>query len=396
MTTDLKKIIVSGVKKLLLSAHSILKKSLISMHIIPEKDELRISNVKSILLIRLDGLGDLVLSTPAIRNIRHICPKASITILVKKGLGGIFDKLPWVDNFWEIFVSPKRFLGILKFVLQLRKYKFGLAVDLMTRSDFLSSAILGLTKAHYKAGYDVGWRSLFLDIKTKPTPEPRYEVNNVLEIVRTISDKPVDSSLFLPVETKAQEFIGERFKEWGISGGELLIGIHPGVAKLYMQKKAWPPEKFSQLADILVEKYKARVFLTGSPDDVSLCQGIVQQMKRLAVNISGEISITQLVALINKLNLFISNHSGPFQIAVAMNIPTVVISGPTDLNRWGPYGENHIVVKKDLNCIPCERLGRKCLWNDFRCIKTITVEDVLESVDRQLNRKITCMARLNK
>ena len=162
--------------------------------------------------MRLAGLGDLVLAIPAIRSIRLVFPKADITVLVKKGLGELISSTSYADNVWETPVSREGLGGILRFVLQLRKHRFDLAMDLLSSSDGRSALILALAKSPCKAGYDVGWRSFCLNMRVPPPGEGKYEVENVLDVVRVIAGDRVDSSLLLPVESKAQESIDQRLK----------------------------------------------------------------------------------------------------------------------------------------------------------------------------------------
>lgn len=385
----MKRQFVSWSKRNLLSVFSVGKRCLVKIRLRAGEKNFSSKNVRCILLMRLDGLGDLVLTLPAIRNIRAIFPRADITVLVSNGLGDLIRSTSYADNVWDNLERRKGLKEILRFIVQLRKHRFDLAIDLMPWSDRLSALILFFTRASFKSGCDVGWRSFCLNIRVAPPKEMKYEVENVLDIIRLTTGETVDSSLILPVGPESQKSVNLWLKELECASDELLIGIHPGAAELFRHKKAWAAEKFSQLGNFIMEKYKAKVFLIGGPGEIALCETIARQMNGKAIIVAGKIDIVRLVALMSRMTLFIGNHSGPLHLSLALKVPAVVISGPTDLIRWGPQGQEHIVVKKNLTCMPCEELGLRCLSGDFRCMSSISVGEVAEAVDRQLNKRFS-------
>jgi ADP-heptose:LPS heptosyltransferase len=156
------------------------------------------------------------------------------------------------------------------------------------------------------------------------------------------------------------------------------VGIHPGGR---YPSQRWPLDKFSQLADMLVKKYKAKILIVGGVGEENLVDKIQAMMQEKAVKIKG-LSLDKLVALIAQMDLLICNNSGPLHIAVSLKIPTVSTMGPTDPEQWLPVGSRNLVVRHDLACSPCD-LG---FCRRHECMNSITVTEMEKMVSLQLDR----------
>ena len=164
---------------------------------------------------------------------------------------------------------------------------------------------------------------------------------------------------------------------------DLIVVIHPG-AKWYGRR--WKEESYAQIADALIEKYNAKVIITGGPKDFESIQNIKNIMKYVPVITPPNSSLRHFVALLGRSSLFIGVDSGPMHMAAAMNVKVVAILGPALSEAVGPYGKEHIVVTKQQNysCSPCSQT--RCKMPDNNCVEAVTVEEVWEAVEIQIKR----------
>jgi heptosyltransferase-2 len=162
------------------------------------------------------------------------------------------------------------------------------------------------------------------------------------------------------------------FRRFGLKTNQLLIGMAPGAA--YGPAKRWPADRFAEAASQLSEKYSARVILFGSKGDRETTELITHSAGNGILNLAGETSLREAMALISKCALFISNDSGLMHVAGALGVSTIAIFGSTNPVTTSPSGERCVIIRKNLDCSPC--LKKKCP-TDFRCMTSIEVSEVL-------------------
>lgn len=136
------------------------------------------------------------------------------------------------------------------------------------------------------------------------------------------------------------------------------------------------------MADELIRKKSVKILLLGTVEEEEIAGEICGHMKEKCVNLSGKTNLRQLGALLGICKLLITNDSGAMHIASAVKTPVVAIFGSTDPERTGPWGKDHTVLYKKLDCSPC--FARKCPHGDYRCFKETRAEDVLVAVEEKL------------
>lgn len=197
------------------------------------------------------------------------------------------------------------------------------------------------------------------------------------------------------VTSADKEYARELLLKNNVTENEIVVGLHPGSGGQI--GKRWAKEKFVELGDELYEKYGAKVLLFGGPDEAGLKQDICALMKNKPVLVEG--TLKQTATVIGRCDLFISNDSGLMHIATAMGVPTIGVFGPTDPRRTSPWGEKNTIVAKDMPCIPCYKYpffstNSRIECQRMDCLKTISVEDILLAVRKQLsssgNREKQC------
>jgi len=354
---------------------------------------------QSILLVRPDHLGDLLFTTPALRALREAFPQARITYLVGPWSKAVIENNPHVD---EIALCPfpgftrqkKRsalepYVILLQYARQLRQKNFDLAIVL--RFDHWWGALLAyLAGIPRRVGYDVAEVRPFLtDIA--PYSSGRHEVEQNLALVKRVAScelRVASSPLEFNLTAEDEEFAEGYLAGHGIGDGDLLICIHPGAGA---PVKLWRNEAWAQVADALAQRHRAKVILTGSAEETPLCRAIAERMTTKPIVAAGETSLAGLAAIMARCRLVLGVDSGPLHLAVAMGTPTVHLFGPVDSRAFGPWGDpaHHIVLTSDMDCIPCNRLDYPPTdLHQHPCVRNITVEQVLEAVDKLITREI--------
>ena len=372
---------VTNPRSVIKNIYLTLRRSILySMPINRKEGSFSARDIKSILVIRNDRIGDLVVSLGALKELKGAFPAARVSVLVRSGNEALLKNIPWIDEaiLYDGFFSTMRLL---------RQRHFDLAIDFFMSYFIKSASLAHLSGAEITAGYDFENRGRFFNIKVKPPQENVHYGRQVLYLVRKILESIPGTEaaaiyenpyLEIPVTVQDRSYVESLLKEKLIYRGDLLIGIHPGGR---YPSQRWPLDKFSRLADRLVKRYKAKIVMMGSGEEENMVDKARKMMQERSVEING-LGLDKLAALIARMELLICNNSGPLHIAVSLKVPTVSTMGPTDPHRWNPGGEDHIVIRKGLSCSPCN-LG-SCPGH--RCMEEITIDDMEEAVVVQMEK----------
>ncbi|MFH1457590.1 MAG: lipopolysaccharide heptosyltransferase II [Candidatus Omnitrophota bacterium] len=338
---------------------------------------------RRILIVRTDRIGDVVLSTPAIKALRDAYPASFIAMMVSPYTKDIVEGNPYLD---EIIVYDKEerhrnWWFSIRFARELRKKRFDLALVLHpTNRVHLITFFAGIPR---RVGFNRKLGFLLTDrIPHVKQCGEKHESEYNLDLVRFLGIEPKDKSLFVPIAPEAEIWADEQLSKRGIKETDRLLVIHPGAS---CPSKIWPHDRFAQVADRLIERYGFKLFVIAGPKDVALAQRVVSHMHHAVTNLAGQISLAQLTSLLRRSYLFISNDSGPVHIASALGLPLISILARNEPGlspkRWGPLGQQVRMLHKEVGCIRC--LAHNCK-KEFACLKAISVEDVLEAADSLL------------
>jgi len=343
-----------------------------------------------ILIVKLSAIGDVVHTLPALNVLNHGFPESKITWLVEEKAYDIIKDHPYLK---KVIVSKrKRWLKNLKkpslwyftlkevisFVRELRSQEYDLIIDF--QGLLKSGLLIFLSRGKRKAGYDKTRElsHLFLNEKVPAYPKDKHAVERNTNLVKYLGagvDGRTGFKIFISEENKRN--IELLFSANELKTSRPLIVIN---SQATWPTKLWQPLKVAKLSDRLKENYGAQIIFTGGEGDYFPNKDILSLMKYTAVNCSGKTSLKELAYLLSLSDLMITMDSGPMHIASAMGTPTVAIFGPTAPWRTGPYCNNAIVIRNQLSCSPCFK--RIC---DSRiCMEGISVEEVLEAVDKQI------------
>jgi len=341
------------------------------------------SEIKAILLIKLERIGDLVLSLPAIREIRNCFPDSNICIIVSPYTEAIVKNTPYVD---EVFIYDEKasLKDRISFITSLRRYSFDLAIDLTTRNFmFLPVWILAFSKSKVTLGLNNHGRAFLYDIKVKPYSFPQMYAKEVMHILEPLGIKSDNYKPKLFVSKNNDKFIRDFFKERKVDNAALKVVIHPGG---YYEALRWEEKNYAKVSEYIVKNYKVVIFFVGVDEEYSLVEKIISYVdsKSKFFNLAGRLSLGQSMALIAKADLFIGNSSGPLHIACALGIPTISFLGPSIPKRWRPQGDKNIVFRGKLSSkdYDVEYSQNK----DYKQLKPVTMDMVVEAVNTLLSR----------
>lgn len=336
------------------------------------------STPKRILVIRLDRIGDVVLTTPLLRALRQACPSAWIAMLVRPPCHELLDGHPDLN---EVLVYDKagRHRGVLstiRFAWRLRRQRFDTAI--VVHPTHRSHWIARLAGIPRRIGYarKSGWL-LTRRVPHRKQEGSRHEAEYALELLEVLGIAPTGPPRpFVPVQPEAQRFLEDVLRREGIGPDELLVAIHPSASCV---SKRWMPQRFGEVADRLIEAQRVRVVLVAGSEDAGHAQEVARAMRHPPLNLAGKLSVGELAALLARCRLLISNDSGPVHVAAAVGTPVVALFGRAqpgiNAARWRPLGAQHIVLDKS----DASR---------FTAIDQLSVEEVYQAAASVLERSI--------
>lgn len=333
-----------------------------------------------ILIKAVNWLGDLVMTTPAMRAVRRAYPAAHLAILVRKELAGFFAGADWVDEVIGYGVA-RGLAGVRdrqQVVREIRARRFDTAI-VLPRS-FESAFWAALARVPERVGFSADARGLLLTRKTRrPAALLRHhQVNDCLYLLREtlgIEGDPADFAL------RADDELCDRMEAWLLARRRRrsapLIGL--AVAAAYGPAKEWPVERYAALIDALADRHGAECVLVGAPRERPACERVSAASRAGALIAAGDTGVGEAVALLSLCAGFAGNDSGSMHVAGALGIPTVGIFGSTNPQRTAPLGPRTRVLYHRIECSPC--LERTCRFGHYDCLKRIEVAEVLAGLE---------------
>ncbi|MDA2909721.1 lipopolysaccharide heptosyltransferase II [Nitrospiraceae bacterium AH_259_D15_M11_P09] len=343
---------------------------------------MRKESLKRLLVRTPNWIGDAVMSEPALSAVRKLFPSAEITWLAKPAIAELFQGHPACDKV-VVYEDRGRHSGITgKWALAetLRGQRYELAI--LLQNAFEAAMLAFLSGIPRRFGYATDGRKFLLsDPVVKPTTT-RHQVDYFLDMLRPLGVEGPASAPQLYLTAQEEREMEQRLAQFGIGEADCLVGLNPG--SIYGGAKRWLPDRFAETADRLVRESGAkriRVVIVGARGEETLGQAINERMAAKPIVLSGRTSIRQLMAVIKRCSLFITNDTGPMHIAAAFSVPVVAIFGPTDWRTTAPLGAAHSIVRHEVECAPC--LLRECPI-DHRCMTRVTVDEVCEAALKRL------------
>ncbi len=309
--------------------------------------------------------------TPLLRALRQLLPAANLDVLLIPETAMILKPNPHVTRILTFNKRKLRdkLLSFFQVAFQIRRQHYDLAISI--QSSWTSALLMWLGRVPNRLGFS---RQKLLTMSV-PHTRGLHKIQKILRLLEPLTDKKfnMQTELFWSEAESARasaliDPYRNRFR-W-------LVGIAPGSI---WYTKRWPKEHFAELVRRL-EQENIQIFLIGGKEDQSLCEFI--KAGSSAVNAAGDLSVLESAALIEKLDLLITNDSAPLHMANAVQTDVIAIFGPT-VTDFGfyPFRANDQVIEIELDCRPCSwHGGKKCPLGHHNCMKWITPERVFREV----------------
>ncbi len=339
--------------------------------------------VQRIAIFRALQLGDLLVAVPAFRAIRARFPQAEITLIGLPWAATFVQRYQcYIDRFVEFVgypgikeleVDPER---TRHFIVEQRRYGYDLLVQLHGSGQTSNPFVLEL-HGKVTAGAYEGTPPPGLTLATL-YPHDQHEIYRCLAVAELLGCTELTPRLTFPL-FKADHAEAAALLQHLVRPRRPWIGLHPGARP---PARRWPVEYFAQLADELASQFGAQIILTGSSAEHATVQAVIDRMHTPAVNLAGKTSLGGLGALISKLDLFISNDTGPAHLAHALDMPSITLFGPADYQRWAPLDQEiHVPLRRPVACSPC---GYWTCPIDHRCLRWLTPDMVMRTAQQFL------------
>ena len=334
------------------------------------------SDLRRLLIVKPSSLGDVVHALPTLTALRRRFPSSKLVWLVKREWAEVLEGNPDLDEVLAVDLSARGWPAAIRAV---REGRFDLVMDLQ---GLLRSAILGWASGSaVRVGFTNGREgSPWFYTHRVPVPDASmHAVDRYLLMARFLGAdvgkvKPADFPL--PRDPAAEARVEALLAAAGVRAGTMLVALNPSAR---WATKRWPAESFAAAGDWLQRHGGARVAVVGSGQERSAGDEVIRCMQTMPLDLVGKTTMKELIALLRRLRVFITNDSGPMHLAAAVGTPVIAPFGPTDPARTGPYGAGHAVLRSGAPCSPC--FSRRCANTiEMECLTAIRPEQVIEAV----------------
>jgi len=336
---------------------------------------------KNILIIRTDRIGDVILTTPSIKALRQGFPKARISILVAKPMDELVRGNPDLD---DILIDDRQkehkgIRGFGKLVSKIRAKKFDAAVIFHTKRR--ANLLCFLAGIPVRVGYK---NDKFGFLLNHPVEDRRHwgeqhESQYCLDLVKHLGAGEVPlENLYVSIQNESERWAEHYFKEQDLKSHDLVFAFHLGASD---PSKCWPAQDFGRLMERLIEKYSCAVILVGSSEMAGASLAAASKLQGKVLDLTGKTSLSQLVSVIKRCHLLVSNDSGPVHIAAAVKTPVVSIftRNQPGINpqRWRPLGK----FSKYVTVAPEQEMSfKKAGPVDQRYLEQIAPQTVFDAI----------------
>jgi heptosyltransferase-2 len=334
------------------------------------------SQPQEILVRGPNWTGDLIMATPGFRALRLGFSEARLTLHLRADLLPLVSGAPWFDEVLPLGSYGKGAAALFREGCALRARDFDLGICLP--DSFSSALLMRLAGVRHIVGYRRNGRGALLHRRVAPPRAGGRRImvareKHVLGLIEAVGCPEMGTELELHV-TEAEEGEARRkLEERGAREGDAVALLAPGAS--YGPSKVWPPDYFAHVGDALAAA-GASVVLVGTPAERRLSAQVLSAMKESAIDLTGELGLGTLKAVVRRSRVLICNDAGARHIAVAFGIPCVVVMGPTSLEKTNLNLERVKVLGTDADCRPCYL--RECPI-DHRCMTRISAERVAQA-----------------
>ncbi len=367
---------------------------IVSNHHIIERE------IRSVLIIQLGDIGDLVWTTPTLWAVKGAYPHANISVLLREGLGCLLESDPVIHKIFEVKNNrgglSYRSIAQLRLIKELRREHFDLVFDL--RGGDRGAFMARLTGAPVRASLFYGdapfWRNrLFTHLLIEPVPPKERILGAAEQSLRIIRGFGIDAKTMVPrlrVSDQVMKMVHQILMRAGIKQemsdpSYRWVTINPFSRWAY---KEWADDKWVGVIDWLRDEFHIAAVIVGSGEEAARAAELIKKCSGVVYSLAGKTTLDELAGILSLSRLHLGVDSAAPHIAAAVGTPTITIYGPTDWRDWAPVGDKHRVVMSDMDCVPCYKKGcngsgeSMCLEN----LEVATVEDVIREELKKISR----------
>jgi heptosyltransferase I len=334
-----------------------------------------------VLILKPSSLGDVVQALPVLRLLKRHRPESAIYWWVSDALASLLEGDPDLAGLYRFsrkgWSSPRRWRGLIRQVLELRRMRFDWVLDLQGLAR--SGGIAWLTNGAFTVGLDdarEGARG-FYDVAVPRGSEHTHAVDWYLGVLRALGVPTEVDYEWLPPRPAAALTVREKAGAEGI-----WVGLQPGARWL---NKRWPVDSYADLVKHLHRDWPSiRFAVLGGMDDRELGRVLASAVPGAVLDLTGRTTLPEMVEWVRRCAVLVTNDTGPMHVAAALKRPVVALFGPTEPRRTGPYGQLDGVMRRaELPCVPC--MSDRCHHTvPFDCLRGIGVEAVAARVEAWL------------
>ena len=331
--------------------------------------------IKKILCIKPRGIGDILLSTIVLGNLKSAFPSSKIHYLTENFASRAVENNPFVSKI--LTFNKKDF--VFSIIRKVRKEKYDLVFDFWSNPK--TAQITFFSGAKYRVGFEKRGRKYAYNFLGKNGTAGEHAAEDNLVLLKSFDVPIISKNIIYQTTNEEKEFAEKFFLESNFKDEGTLIGIIPSGG---WASKRCDPVKWIEICNEIKKKYKASFIILWGPGDENDAKTIYEELTPHPLK-SPKSTFGELSALIEKCDLIIANDSGPMHVSAAFGKPTLGIFGPTDPKAHRPYSKNSsYVIHSDLHCIVCTKLV--CPYN-HECMLELPIEKVMKEVDKLISFK---------
>lgn len=296
-----------------------------------------LNTIKSVLVIRPDRLGDVVLSTPVYASIKRSLPEARVTALVDRATADVLKDNPFIE---ETLILDRK--SPWKVIRQIMRNRYDLALNLNKQFSATASLLTLFSRARLRVGYQHPENAWAYDIRVPVGEENRHEIQNNLELLRALDLPEILPAPQLHFNDAEVQKVDRLLAGKRTFPDRPLVLIKPGTR---ISKWGWAMQNFHTVANHLIESGAAEVFILQGPGEDEWINPFMQNMKHPAV-LLPLLPIRELALAIKNADLLLCNHTGIMHLASAVQTPVLAIFKHGNSQRWGPVNTPHVVLNE--------------------------------------------------
>jgi lipopolysaccharide heptosyltransferase II len=334
-----------------------------------------------ILLIRIDGIGDLTMSATIFPALRRRFPGGTVDLLtseVATPIGQMLLDAKWIDSLFTMPLLHRTLRDHLRMAKVLRRRKYDVAIDL--RSDVRNVILIWLSGAPIRLGL-AGSGLDYLLTDSIDLPVPHHQVDEPVALVRRLGVTELDRWPTLPLRDEDIAAADRWLAEHDVKDDRPICAFH---LRAFLPSKVWPLERFIEVARRLRSDLDAQLLVIGGKSEIDLANEFVKQLGGTVAVATGQAPLPLTAAILSRASILVGNDSGPAHVAAAVGCPVVVLFGNGNPSHFGVRSPDAILMQSPHPC--SAGCGKECARPATRCMLDLSVDMVTDAAKSLVSR----------